>query len=46
MGKSREGTLMDEKVKELREYNLKEHILPDGIKTVIEKIEVVNRFEQ
>lgn len=40
-----ERALMDEKVKELWEYNPKEHTLPEGIKTVIEKIEVVNRFE-
>lgn len=40
-----ERALMDEKVKELREYNPKEHTLPEDIKTVIEKIEVVNRFE-
>lgn len=40
-----ERALMDEKIKELREYNPKTHTMPEEPKTVIEKIEVVNRFE-
>lgn len=40
-----ERALMDEKVKELREYIPKIHILPEDAKIVIEKIEITSRFE-
>jgi hypothetical protein len=40
-----ERALMDEKIKELREYNPTIHRLPEEPKTIIEKIEVVSRFE-
>jgi hypothetical protein len=40
-----ERALMDEKVKELREYRPTTHTLPEETKTIIEKIDVVSRFE-
>lgn len=40
-----ERALMDEKIKELREYNPGTHTLPEEPKTIIEKIEVASRFE-
>lgn len=40
-----ERALMDEKMKELREYNPATHRLSGDEKTVIERLEVVNRFE-
>jgi len=40
-----ERALMDEKIKELREYNPGTHTMPEEPKTIIEKLEVVNRFE-
>jgi hypothetical protein len=40
-----ERALMDEKIKELREYNPAIHTLPEAPKTIIEKIEVASRFE-
>jgi hypothetical protein len=38
--------LLDEKVKELREYNPLKHTLSDDTKTVIEKLDFVSRFEE
>lgn len=40
-----ERSLMDEKLRELREYNPLTHKLTGDEKTVIERLEVVNRFE-
>jgi hypothetical protein len=40
-----ERCLMDEKIKELREYNPKTHTLTGEEKTVIQKLEIINRFE-
>ena len=40
-----ERSLMDEKIRELREYNPLTHKLTGDEKTVIERLEVVNRFE-
>jgi hypothetical protein len=40
-----ERALMDEKIKDLREYNSQIHTLTGEEKTVIEKLEIVNRFE-
>jgi hypothetical protein len=40
-----ERALMDEKVKELREYNPKLYTLPEEVKIVIKKIEITSRFE-
>jgi hypothetical protein len=37
--------LLDEKVKELREYNPLKHTLSEDTKTVIEKLEFISRFE-
>lgn len=41
-----ERALMDEKIKELREYNPKTHTLPEEVKTVIEKMAVESRFDK
>jgi hypothetical protein len=41
-----ERALMDEKIRELREYNAKTHTLTGEEKTVIEKLEIINRFEE
>lgn len=40
-----ERLLMDEKIKELCEYNPKTHVLTGEEKTVIERLEIINRFE-
>lgn len=40
-----ERCLMDEKIKELREYNSQTHALTGEEKTVIMKLEIINRFE-
>ncbi|MFN0200701.1 MAG: hypothetical protein ACKVTZ_04240 [Bacteroidia bacterium] len=41
-----ERALMDEKIRELREYNAKTHTLTGEEKTVIQKLDIVNRFEE
>ena len=41
-----ERGLMDDKIKELREYNPKTHTLDEEVKTVIERLEIVSRFEE
>ncbi|GEM_PF-5649706 len=38
--------LLDEKVKELREYIPERYILPEGAKIVVDRLEVVSRFEE